>query len=445
MTIEVDIVKRETIKPSSPTPPELRHFKLSLFDQFYPIFYTPLILFYAGSDPSEAAQEKSRRLTTSLPEVLTRFYPFAGRIVDNLSLGCVDQGAEYLEAVVNCDLSRVLKEPDTAVLRTFLPATADIERADATTMPLVLVQANFFECGGSAIGLCVMHKVADAEALCTFVNAWAGTATGAITEAMIPEFRTASMFPPLDSLANSFPSIVPAKEKCVRRRFLLESSKVAALRKRIEGPGGPASTAVEAVSALLWKCSATASRKKKANLNKMETPRTTMLSQTVNLRRRMEPQLPSNLAGNLAGYFLTRADEREMEMRVLAVRLREALEGYCESHVKRLQGDGACAAICEETKEFGELLGKSLVMDEMDFYSCTSWCRFPFYEADFGWGRPVWACQESADCPNFFMLMDARDSGGIEVCLTLREEDMALFEQDPDLLEFASLNPTIRG
>ncbi|XP_048134313.1 BAHD acyltransferase At5g47980-like [Rhodamnia argentea] len=421
MTIKADIVKRETIKPSSPTPLELGHFKLSLFDRFYPVFYTPLILFYAGRDDGGAAYEKLRWSTTALSEVLALFYPLAGRIVHNLSLECLDQGAEYLEAAVNCDLSRVLQEPDMAVLGKFLPATAYIESANATAAPLLLVRAKFFECGRLAIGLCIMHKVADAVTL--------PKATGAIKEAMIPEFCTASMFPPPDSLANSIPSVVPTKEKCVRRRFLLESTRVAAPRKRIAGQGGPAPTAVEAVSALVLEVLTAASRKKKTNLSKTATPRPSLLSQTVNLRRRIKPQLSSNLTGNLVGFFVARADEREMEMRGLFVRPREALEGYYKRLVKRLHGDDACAAICEETKEFGEL--------------CTSWCRFPFYEADFGWGRPVWACTESAESPNLFVLMDASDGGGIEVWLTLREEDMATVERDADLLEFASLNPTI--
>ncbi|KAF8018544.1 hypothetical protein BT93_H3429 [Corymbia citriodora subsp. variegata] len=414
MTLIVEIVKRETVKPLSPTPPELRRFELSLFDQFYPIFYTPFILFYTGGGGgSVAASERSRWLVAALSEVLARFYTLAGRIVDNSLLECVDQGAEYLEAAVGCDLSRVLEEPDMAVLGKFLPPTADIESADVAAMPLVLVQVNFFECGGSAISLCVMHKVADAETMCAFAKAWAGVANQAINEATIPEFSMASMFPPLDSLANSYPSSIPVKNKCVR------------LQKRIAGWGGPEPTAGEAISALVWKCSAAASRKNNTNIDKTATPRPTMLSQTVNLRRWMEPQLPSKLAGNLVG---------------------EALKGYCEHHVRRLQGDDACEAICELSEEFGELQAKSLIEDEMDFYSCTSWCRFPFYEANFGWGRPVWACRESAEGggPNSILLMDARDGGGIEVWLALSEEDMALAEHYPDLREFASLNPSNR-
>ncbi|KAI5332689.1 hypothetical protein L3X38_022818 [Prunus dulcis] len=29
-------------------------------------------------------------------------------------------------------------------------------------------------------------------------------------------------------------------------------------------------------------------------------------------------------------------------------------------------------------------------IDDIDKYVCSSWCRFPFYEADFGWGKPSW-------------------------------------------------------
>ncbi|KAB2617624.1 hypothetical protein D8674_013493 [Pyrus ussuriensis x Pyrus communis] len=67
--------------------------------------------------------------------------------------------------------------------------------------------------------------------------------------------------------------------------------------------------------------------------------------------------------------------------------------------------------------------------------------RFPFYEPDFGWGKPPWVTS-GTEFKNLIVLMDTRDGDGIEVSLNLKEEDLAIFESTKELLEYASLNPT---
>ena len=39
-------------------------------------------------------------------------------------------------------------------------------------------------------------------------------------------------------------------------------------------------------------------------------------------------------------------------------------------------------------------------------------------------------------------LLDTRDGDGVEAWMTLKEEDMALFQEDLELLAFASPNPS---
>ncbi|XP_048436856.1 uncharacterized protein LOC125475722 isoform X3 [Pyrus x bretschneideri] len=60
--------------------------------------------------------------------------------------------------------------------------------------------------------------------------------------------------------------------------------------------------------------------------------------------------------------------------------------------------------------------------------------RFPFYEPDFGWGKPPWVTS-GTEFKNLIVLMDTRDGDGIEVSLNLKEEDLAIFESTKELLE----------
>lgn len=73
-------------------------------------------------------------------------------------------------------------------------------------------------------------------------------------------------------------------------------------------------------------------------------------------------------------------------------------------------------------------------------FCCASWCRFPMYEADFGWGKPVWFTTSES---NSIVLMDTRDGGGIEALVNMEEQDMIRFERDVELLQYASLNPAV--
>ncbi|KAG5381985.1 hypothetical protein IGI04_033455 [Brassica rapa subsp. trilocularis] len=83
------------------------------------------------------------------------------------------------------------------------------------------------------------------------------------------------------------------------------------------------------------------------------------------------------------------------------------------------------------------------VSPEAETYAVSSWCRMSFYEADFGWGFPVWVAPGSVDKTQV-VLMDAKDGEGVEAWVTLPETDMAEFEHDDELLVYATPSPSVR-
>ncbi|XP_060969212.1 salutaridinol 7-O-acetyltransferase [Cannabis sativa] len=177
--LHVEIVSRENIKPSSPTPPNLKTFNLSLFDQRAPPVYTTLVLFYQISTDAINNNIIITTLKKSLSEALTSYVPLAGKI-DNINnsniVECTDQGAIFIEAKSKTILSTFLEENpnEDLLLERLLPAKT--RSAEAATSPLLLVQATLFECGGLAIGLCMSHKLADAATLCMFLKNWSNPA-----------------------------------------------------------------------------------------------------------------------------------------------------------------------------------------------------------------------------------------------------------------------------
>ncbi|KAI5332716.1 hypothetical protein L3X38_022845 [Prunus dulcis] len=446
---KVQIIERQTIKPSSATPPHLRNFKLSFFDQTAIAIYIPILLYYPNTsstskvrtghhDHAVAINERCQHLIESLSKTLTHFYPLAGRIIEGKAMvECNDAGAEFVKARINCSLSEILEHPYAQMLKEFLPI--EYESKEASTSRLLLVQINCFECGGMAIGLTISHRIADASTLSTFIKCWATIAFGSRDSdrvlLVLPKFGAASMFPPIDFSNSTQP---PAREvikveNCITKRFVFDASKIAALQSESTSSVVPKPTRVEAVSALIWKCAMEASSR-----SKLGTERRSVFCQDVNLRKRVVPPLPENLVGNVVGSFTSTAEEGTIDLKDLVAKLREGIEELKEKYAKKLVFDSN-----EAWQGIKDKHTKLKNDDEMEIYSCTSWCRFPFYEADFGWGKPSWVSVISIAIKNTIVLMDKGDCNGIEAWLTMSQESMALFEINLELLGYASVNPSV--
>lgn len=428
---EAEILSRVSIKPSSPTPPHLKYYKLSLLDQISPVEYAPILFFYAASGENEKdrrakAAHISQRLKKSLSETLTKFYPFAGIIKGNSSIECNDNGAEYVEARANCCLSDILQNPDQKLLREFLPI--EVESTKAAAGPLLLVQATFFKCGGMVLGNCFSHMVADGSTISTFILSWTGTATQSKEAAAVqPKYVTSSVFPADESL---IPNIEQPSSDNVTKRFVFDAAKIAKLRTKVASESVPKPTCVEAVSAMIWKCSTNASRSIRG------FPRPSLLWQTMNMRRVIKPPLPDNCVGNIVGYFPAQTTEKDIVLQDLVRELREGKEDFRKNGLKTII----------ESKSLDTIPGvgnKLEERDDIDVYFYSSVSRFPIYHVDFGWGKPVWVTMPNYMFKNVVMLLGTRDGAGIEALVTLSVEDMELFERDKDLLEFAALNPSI--
>lgn len=427
MTMEIEIVARETIKPSSPTPQHPTNFNFSLIDQNAPVMYTPLLLFYPQNNHPSRPTQRSQHLKTSLSKLLPKFYPLAGIMKERTTIECNDNGAEYVEAQVNCNLSDILDQPDASMLRSFLPV--EIESEEADTGCLLFIQANFFKCGGMVIGVCISHKIADTETLSMVLNSWSQVAiSGSSDGVKFPEFNAASIFPPSDSKPHI---TIPHHDGVITKRVVFESSKIVSLKAKATGATVQQPTRVEAVTALIWKCMINISKSSKG------FPRLSLISHVANLRKRIEPPLPENCIGNIVGtLFAAISTEKETDLQGLVCELRKEITEFKKTGLQKIKDEKRTWLKMCEIENF---LGR----DDVDYYMFTSWCRFPLYEVDFGWGKPTWVTLPSLIFKDTVFMVDARDGEGVEALVSLSKEDMALFEADQELLEFTTVNPKV--
>ncbi|KAB2605414.1 BAHD acyltransferase [Pyrus ussuriensis x Pyrus communis] len=277
--------------------------------------------------------------------------------------------------------------------------------------------ADLFECGGLVIGVSILHKVTDASTFNTFIKHWTEIAQPllVIMTRFLQILALQILYPPpqQDFFNSPKPTMHLPKDKCITRRYMFDALSIIALKTKVAGAAVPNPTRVEAVLTLIWKCAMEASR---SNLGSIKP---SVLCQAVNIRKGLLGQA-ENLMGNLVWCFT-------------AMNL-ESIEVYKEKHPNGVSGD----VVMQTIKESGNL-GRH----DVETYAFSSWCRLPFYKANFGWGKSAWVSIRSIKFKNMIALKDMNDGGGIEATLTLKEDDIAMIGSNKEFLAYASLNPAV--
>ncbi|KAI8528056.1 hypothetical protein RHMOL_Rhmol12G0121500 [Rhododendron molle] len=417
MEVEVEVISSDTIKPSTPTPPHLRHYRLSFLDQVIPPVYMPLLLFYpqTAATSSFTQQHKSNNLKTSLSQTLTKFYPLAGRVINYVHVDCSDAGVPYTETRSHCRLSDLISDPSPSEFIKFLPC----EFGDVGDVPLA-VRVNFFDCGGVVVSMAISHKVADAFASIFFMNCWAVAGRGGMAM-----WRRRGWTGRSYSRRGRWPGLTPELGW-----FVFTASKISSLIDKCTDDSSPdlkRPTRIEALSAFVW-TRFMASAHSENDPNKIYT-----LLHAVNLRTRANPPLPDHYFGNISRIAITVPSMIDGRPKCYEIvnQVRGEIGKVDEEYVRMLgEGDNHLNTLKEKASMFTK--------GEMVSLNFTSLCRFPLYDADFGWGKPVWVSTAPMPFKNLVVFMDTHSGDGIEAWVNLKAEDMAKFEADEELLAFVS-------
>ncbi|KAI3940194.1 hypothetical protein MKW92_019691 [Papaver armeniacum] len=503
-TMKIEIVSKESIRPTFQTPNNVRTHNLSSLDQLFPPLYVDHILYYPdldGNDSSLADDEGGENmifsvasrhrcdvLKKSLAETLTRYYPLAGRVKDEKSVECNDEGVDYIEAkVVGISVSQVIQlaKSDIGVMEPFLPyepygvTGSAFRRAGmhSNSKALLKIQVNVFDCGGMVICLSYSHKIADASSFANFVKDWAATARGGsdthddelkVAVADKPCYIFSSIFPPASfsdqkEKDTAEVQIVPDRTDILTKRFVFKDSSIAKLKKKCihvstnNGSDHQVDNQEPNVQQLPHDLNHLRSKVKQfddaiSRVNVVSDPKQVqyVASFAINLRTRTIPPLPANSFGNmtdnafaevsrnLTGNNHSNNDFRDQMQYYpeLVSKIKDSIKLVDDEHVKAMKNNFAIS--CNHIKMHQMFKEGTFNDDHKTFLMFNSWCRFPIYEVDFGWGKPSWASIPKLLYKNCVTFIDTSSGDGIEAWVSLKEEDMVEFERHEELLAFAS-------
>ncbi|KAK1604268.1 hypothetical protein QYE76_027941 [Lolium multiflorum] len=262
----VEVVTRTLVQASNPP----RDFPAVL-----PVSNLDLILgsfhvFFIAAYPAPAAAgfpAVADAARAALPAFLSRFYPFAGRVVANASTGvpevvCSNAGAELVVARAGLALADVdFADADASLGAIQVP----FERGLALSLQLVR-----FACGGFSLTWGTDHLLVDGHGLTSLPNAWTEMLRTGGGLSWEPHHDRRSLFLPRSppryapSLDDEFvrydpgglPNVLLAAA-LVRRNYVVEAGDIDRLRAAASTSGRRA-TRLEALSAHVWKLLAAA-------------------------------------------------------------------------------------------------------------------------------------------------------------------------------------------
>nr|GEX77106.1 transferase, chloramphenicol acetyltransferase-like domain protein [Tanacetum cinerariifolium] len=220
------------------------------------------------------------------------------------------------------------------------------------------------------------------------------------------------------------------KGKCVTKRFRFDASALQTLKAKANE--SVSATRVVAVTSLIWKCATSAAWK-------LNGERASILQFAVNIRGRFETPLPRNAIGNIIWNGVARCEPNHtLTLDTIVGHFNAGVARINSKFVEQFKGEQGADKVIDEVR----WLGAQMASYDADYYSTSSMCNSGMYEADFGWGTPVWTCfgYLNNDVPlhaNGIMLMDT-STGWV----TLNQDEMAILEGDPDLLLYASVEPS---
>ncbi|XP_027337549.1 uncharacterized acetyltransferase At3g50280-like [Abrus precatorius] len=400
-------------------------------------------------------------LTNALSHTLSLFPPFAGRLKTHADahvyITCNDAGVHFIHAnAANLTVTDLLSPPDVPqAFHQLFPFHRKISYT-AHFSPIMALQVTDLA-DGFFIGCAVCHAVTDGASFWNFFNTFAEISRGFTCPSRLPDFLRESILIskvvlrlPDGDIKVTFNPDEPLRERIFSfSRETIQKLK-ATLNRRNWGENFDAAevmakmssdtqlkpvtrsvtdetveiSSFQSLCALLWRCVTRA--------RNLQGTKTTTFRMAVNVRQRMEPKLRDSYFGNAiqsTATCATVADVVSKELRWVAEEMNKSVRAYDSAMVRRAVENWELEPKCFE---LGNHDGATVQMGSSP--------RFPMYDNDFGWGRPL--AVRSGGANKFDGKISAfpgRNGGGaVDLEVVLASETMERLENDSEFMLYVS-------
>ncbi|RHN76613.1 putative shikimate O-hydroxycinnamoyltransferase [Medicago truncatula] len=425
----INVKESMVVRPAEETP--RKALWNSNVDLVVPNFHTPSVYFYRPNGTSNFFDAKIMK--EALSKVLVLFYPMAARLRRDedgrIELYCDGQGVLFVDADTTASVDDFGDFAPTLRLRQLIPAvdySAGIE-----TYPLLVLQVTHFKCGGVSLGVGMQHHVADGASGLHFINSWSDVARG--LDVSIPPFIGRTLLHARDPPRPVFdhieykppPSMQHAKQgsdtsaSVAVSIFKLTRQQLNILKGKSKEDGNTINySSYEMLAGHVWRSVSKA--------RALPVDQETKLYIATDGRSRLQPSLPQGYFGNVI--FTTTPI-------AVAVDLMSKPTWYAASRIHNalLQMDNDYLRSALDYLELQPDL-KALVRGAHTFkcpnLGITSWARLPIYEADFGWGRPIFMGPGGIAYEGLsFIIPSSTNDGSLSLAIALPPDQMKLFQE----------------
>lgn len=426
---EVKLIRKTIVKAIGPLPDShiLTLSNLDLLSGRFPVTY-----FYFYNKPQDRTLTSFDALKDSLAKCLRLFYPFSGRIVQNLQTNepeiiCDNTGALLVETKANIHLT----ELDFYNLdKSFLGKLVSIHQ----DFPLQ-IQITIYTCGSLSMTFTFDHALGDASAFGSFLLTWSEIAT-LKSISISPDHRRhlRARYPPRydPSFDENFISCtlqdiatIPTDNTPLKRLYCVDVSSIDRLQ-RIASLEGEKRTKIEAFSAYVWKIMALAIDKsyEKCKMGWLVDGRT---------RIAKDQNSMSNYIGNVLSLSLGDVDVHVLKQGSLA-----EVASMVHDAISKVTNQAHFLDLIDwiQCHRPGLMLSKIVLGRGGPAIVVSSGQRFPVSELDFGFGSPVLGtvCStiEKIGVGYINQRPSAKGDGSWIVSVILCPEMVAALESDPD-------------